>query len=249
GLDEYDFRVSGNVKLNSAPLEGVRITVEGNGFDVEVETDAEGRWAVGVPEKGDYVVTLDESTLPEGIAVVDPEGLDDSPNVKEVTVGQSGRVTMNFFIGRGERNQTTFFDQLVERIVNGVNFGLMLGLAAIGLSLVFGTTGLSNFSHAEMVTFGAIMTLAFSAFVPIWLAIIIAILLSAVLGFTMDAALWRQLRRRGVGIVQLMIVSIGLSLALRYVFQFFIGGGTEQLEGSSSPKIEILGPIKLSVID
>jgi branched-chain amino acid transport system permease protein len=46
-----------------------------------------------------------------------------------------------------------------------------------------------------------------------------------------------------------MIVSIGLSLALRYVFQYFVGGGTEQLPGSSSPKIEIIGPIKLSVID
>jgi neutral amino acid transport system permease protein len=250
-VNDYDFRVSGNVKLNSQPLEGVLLTVSGNGYDVEVATDAEGKWAVGVPEKADYTVTLDESTLPAGIAVVDPAGIDDTPNVKEVTIGPSGRVTMNFFIGRGERNQTSFIDQLVERIVNGLNFGLMLGLAAIGLSLVFGTTGLSNFAHAEMVTFGAIMTLVFGVTLgwPIWLAIIIAIVLSAALGFALDVTLWRPLRRKGVGVVQLMIVSIGLSLALRYVFQYFIGGGTEQLPGSSSPKIQIIGPIKLSVID
>ena len=158
---------------------------------------------------------------------------------------------MNFFIGRGERNETSFFDQLVERLVNGLNFGLMLGLAAIGLSLVFGTTGLSNFAHAEMVTFGAIMTLLFSVTFgwPIWLAIAIALVLSAVFGLALDAGLWRPLRRKGVGVVQLMIVSIGLSLALRYIFQFFIGGGTEQLPGSSQQKIDILGPIKLSIID
>src|SRR5690606_35163754 len=118
-VDEYDYRVSGNVKLAGQALEGVRIVVAGNGYEVEVETDAEGRWAVGVPEKAEYTVTLDESTLPEGIAVVDETGADDSPNVKEVTIGPSGRVTMNFFIGAGERNTTSFLDQLIGRIVNG----------------------------------------------------------------------------------------------------------------------------------
>lgn len=250
--DEYDFRVSGNVKLAGTPLEGVLITVAGNGYEAEAATDAEGRWAIGVPERGDYTVTLDEDTLPEGIAVIDETGADDTPNVKEVTVGPSGRVVMNFFIGAGERNTTSFIDQFIERAVNGLNFGLMLGLAAIGLTLVFGTTGLSNFAHAEMVTFGAVMTLLFGVTLnlPLWLAIPIAIAVSAGFGFAMDVALWRPLRRRGIGIVQLMIVSIGLSLAVRYMFQFFIGGGTEQLPGATgAPRIQILGPIKLSVID
>lgn len=248
-VDDYDFRVSGNVKLNSEALEGVFLTIAGNGYTVEVKTDVEGRWKVGVPERGEYTVTLDESTLPEGIAVLDEE--DTTPNVKEVEIGQSGSSVMNFFIGRGERNQTSFFDQIVERLVNGLNFGLMLGLAAIGLSLVFGTTGLSNFAHAEMVTFGAIIALVFSVGlnVPIWLAIPIAVLMSAVFGYVMDVGLWRPLRKRGVGVVQLMIVSIGLSLALRYIFQYFIGGGTEQLPGADAPKIPLFGSVSLSVTD
>ena len=250
GLDENPNRVSGNVLLNSEPLEGVHITVEGGGYVAEVWTNAEGQWRVGVPERAEYSVTLDENTLPEGIAVVDETGADDTPNVKEVEIGPSGRVTMNFFIGRGERNQVSFVDQLVERMVNGLNFGLMLGLAAIGLSLVFGTTGLSNFAHAEMVTFGAIAALFFVGFdIPIWAAIPLALVASAAFGLVMDAGLWRPLRRRGVGVVQLMIVSIGLSLALRYVFQYFIGGGTEQLPGSDSQQITLFGSVSLSVID
>ena len=68
-----------------------------------------------MPERNaDYTVTLDEETLPEGIAVVE-EG-DDTPNVKEVTVGPGGRVSVNFFIGEGERNVTSFFDQFVQRV-------------------------------------------------------------------------------------------------------------------------------------
>ena len=83
--DTYDFRISGNVQLDGEPLEGVTLTVSGNGVDTDVETDADGQWAVGVPEKNaEYTVTLDESTLPEGIAVVDETGADSTPNVKEV---------------------------------------------------------------------------------------------------------------------------------------------------------------------
>jgi branched-chain amino acid transport system permease protein len=46
-----------------------------------------------------------------------------------------------------------------------------------------------------------------------------------------------------------MIVSIGLSLAVRYVFQFFVGGSTNQLPGFDSPKIKLFGATALSVID
>ncbi|MFD1714649.1 branched-chain amino acid ABC transporter permease [Amnibacterium flavum] len=245
GLEDNPFRVSGNVQFNGDPLEDVKLTVEGGGYKAEVETDAEGQWRVGVPEKAEYKVTLDESTLPDGVAVVE------GSNEQTVEVGPGGRVTTNFFIGKGERNVTPFIDQLVERLVSGLNFGLMLGLAAVGLSLVFGTTGLSNFAHAEMVTFGAVIAWFFSAALglPLWLGITLALVLSGVFGFLMDAGIWRPLRKRGLGTVQLMIVSIGLSLALRYVFQFFIGGGTRQLPGSNSPEIQLFGSVSLTVID
>jgi branched-chain amino acid transport system permease protein len=102
-----------------------------------------------------------------------------------------------------------------------------------------------------MVTFGALAAFFVSGVLglPIWIAIPVAVVLSGVLGWGLDAGLWRPLRRRGLGLVQLMIVSIGLSLAGRYVFQFFGGGGTTQLPGFDSPKIKLFGATALSVID
>lgn len=247
--DKYPYRVSGNVQLDGEPLEGVELNVEGNGIDTDVKTDADGKWAVGVPEKNaEYTVTLDESTLPEGIAVVE-EG-NDAPNVKDVTVGPGGRVTANYFIGEGTRNVTSLFDVVVQKIVTGLSFGLMLALAAIGLSLVYGTTGISNFAHAEMVTFGAVIAYLFSGLgMPILLAIALAIVLGAGLGLALDAGIWRPLRKRRLGLVQLMIVSIGLSLALRYTYQYFIGADTKQLEGSTAPAIPLFGAVSMTVID
>ncbi|WP_029149477.1 branched-chain amino acid ABC transporter permease [Microbacterium indicum] len=249
------YRITGNVHLDGEPLEGVALTIDGAGGEQEVETDADGRWTVFVPENdSEYTVTLDEETLPEGIAVVDETGEDDSPNERELTVGPGGFATMNFFIGEGERNTVGAFDQFLQRLLQGVNFGLMLALASIGLSLVYGTTKLSNFAHAEMVTFGGVvaagLTGAASLALPLWIGLPLAVVVSGVLGYALDLVLWRPLRRKGVGIVQTMIVSIGLSLAMRYAFQFFIGGSTLQLpQLASTAKIPLFGAVSLSPME
>jgi len=244
-VEGNDYYFAGNVKYNSEPLEGVLIKISGNGYNAEVKTGEDGKWKIGVPEKETYDVTLDETTLPKGVIVVEGEA------TREAEFGLTNNASVNFFLGEGVRVTVSVWDQLVERLFNGLNFGLMLALAAIGASLVFGTTGLSNFAHAEMVTFGAIMALVFSVFLswPLFLAIPVAVILSAGFGYLLDAGLWRPLRRRGTGIVQLMIVSIGLSLALRYVFQYFIGGGTYQLPGSSSDSLTLFGSVKLTATD
>ena len=243
---ELPYRVQGNVKNEGTALEGVRIVVSGGGYTAETVTDADGKWLIGVPEKAGYSVSLDQSTLPSGIAVIEEGGAEQS-----VEIGPSGAVTKNFFIGEGERIVVSMLDQVIARIIYGLNFGLMLGLAAVGLSLVFGTTGLSNFAHAEMVTFGAVTAFFLGGVLslPIWLAIPVAVLISGAMGWGLDSGLWRPLRRRGLGLVQLMIVSIGLSLAVRYIFQFFVGGGTNQLPGFDAPKIKLFGATSLSIID
>lgn len=248
GLDDYDFKISGLVELKDEPLAGVELEIAGNGFSVKVESGEDGRWAVGVPEKGEYSVTLNEDTLPEGIAVIDEE--DETPNVRDIVVGQSGSAVANFFIGQGERNTVSFAQQLLDRIINGLNFGLLLALAAIGLSLIFGTTGLSNFAHAEMVTFGALMAFTFAVplALPLWVAIPVAIVLSGAFGWSLDAGLWKPLRRRGVGLIPMMIVSIGLSLAVRYTYQLLYGGEIRQLPFAGMADLQ-LGPIALSPID
>lgn len=249
------YTVSGNVQLDGEPLEGVELSIDGPGGEQTVVTDENGQWRVWVPERGEtYSVVLDEETLPEGIAVIDDTGEDETPNEVEAELGAGGRVAVNFFIGEGERSTVSMVDQIVQRVIQGVNFGLMLGLAAVGLSLVYGTTRLSNFSHAEMVTFGAVaasgLVGAGALALPLWVGIPLAVAISGALGLALDVALWRPLRRRGVGVVQLMIVSIGLSLAMRYAFQFFIGGATLQLPPMlPTTRIPLFGAVSLSPLE
>jgi neutral amino acid transport system permease protein len=241
---DLDFIFSGNVKFDGEPLEGVLIKVSGNGYSAEVETGADGKWKIGVPEGGVYTVTLDESTLPAGVIVA--EG---SASI-EAEFGLTNNKSVNFFLGEGVRQTTSFVDQLIGRAFNGLSFGLLLALAAIGLSLIFGTTGLNNFAHAEMVTFGALatLTLAVDLAWPLWLALIGAIVLSGLFGYGLDAGLWKPLRKKGIGLIPMMIVSIGLSLAIRYIYQYIYGGSTRQLPGADGADLKF-GPISLSPLD
>ncbi|WP_454116706.1 ABC transporter permease subunit [Microbacterium aurum] len=254
--EQTDYYFGGVITFEDEPVPDVTVSVNGNGFEAETVTDAEGKWRLYVPEKEKYTLVVDEPTLPDGV-IVDPsllpEGLQPVQGTTgsfEVEFGLTKTKIVNLFLGEGQRQTTSFADQLAIRLVNGLNFGLLLALAAMGAALIYGTTGLSNFAHGEMVTWGALVALLFSTTwqLPIWLGVLAAVLAGAGLGLAMDAGLWRPLRRRGLGIVQLMIVSIGLSLALRYVYQFFVGGKTYQLPGASPTPIQF-GPISLSYID
>ncbi|WP_420064015.1 ABC transporter permease subunit [Microbacterium bandirmense] len=256
GQEVTDFYFAGNITFEGEPIPGVGVSVEGHGFEGETETDADGKWRLYVPEKEKFTLSIDEDSLPDGV-IVDPEQLpegvapvDGTSGSFEAEFGLTGTKIINLFLGEGERVTVSFVDQLISRTVGGINFGLLLGLAAMGAALIYGTTRLSNFAHGEMVTWGGVVAVLVTSFwqLPLWLGLIAAVIAGGALGWAMDAGLWRPLRRRGLGIVQLMIVSIGLSLALRYAMQYMIGGGTHQLAGASPTPMQ-LGPISLSYID
>jgi branched-chain amino acid transport system permease protein len=243
--EKTPFYFAGVITFEEKPVPDVVVSVEGNGFKAETKTDADGKWRLYVPEKDKYTLTVDESTLPKGVIVAGESAS------QEVEFGLTNTKIVNLFLGEGVRQTVSLWDQLVERLMNGLNFGLLLALASIGVSLIYGTTGLSNFAHGEMLTFGAIMALIFGSWLgwPMWIVLPFVVILGGALGWSLDAGLWRPLRRRGVGLVQLMIVSIGLSLALRYVYQFFIGGGTYQLPGAGASRDVHIGTLSLSWID
>ena len=256
GQEVTDFYFGGNITFDDQPVEGVVLSVEGNGFEGETETDAEGKWRLYVPEKEKYTISVDEDTLPEGV-IVDPAQLPQgvvavqgTSGSFEAEFGLTGTKIVNLFLGEGERITESIWEQLLSRTVNGVNFGLLLALASMGAALIYGTTRLGNFAHAEMVTWGGLITLVFTAWwdMPLWVGLLAAIIGGLALGWGLDVSLWAPLRRRGMSVVPLMIVSIGLSLTLRYVFQYIIGGGTLQLPGASPEPFQ-LGPISLSYID
>ncbi|MDE0573173.1 branched-chain amino acid ABC transporter permease [Demequina sp. B12] len=145
-------------------------------------------------------------------------------------------------------------NRYVQQFINGIVFGLLLALASVGLSLIYGTTGLSNFAHGEQVSLGALLTFFFASkqevslpFLPVEFSIgwpllpsaLAAIAISAGTGWLQDRYLWSPLRRRRVSIVQQMIVSIGLSLAMLNFIQWWFGAERKRLTTSIDTRLDL----------
>jgi branched-chain amino acid transport system permease protein len=172
-----------------------------------------------------YTVILDESTLPEGT----------KPDITSRTldINIDSDQTVIFPVGDAGPSKPGKAIEALQLIVGGLVFSVLLAMAALGLSMVFGTTGLTNFAHGELITFGALAAFFVDRLpgkieiggteVTVIVAVMGAFLAGGVFGWVNDRALWRPLRHRGTGLVAMMIVSIGLSIFLRNVYQYFAG--------------------------
>ncbi|CAN5679040.1 hypothetical protein BH24ACT4_BH24ACT4_15210 [soil metagenome] len=234
-VPEGETGVKGVLKAGGDPVEGVLISVADAAGTAagETESDAAGNGFVPLPAPGDYTVTLDASTLPAGVTLRAP---DRNPLTVRVQGGRARAALFGLQVGDEAEERTaapprqtnTTVDRVADRLVNGIVFGLILAVASIGLSLVFGTTKLVNFAHGEMVTFGAIAAWFLSSDgdrLPFAVAGIIAMVLGMGVGAAQELGLWRPLRKRRTGQFPILVVSIGLSIAARQALLIWFGSG------------------------
>jgi branched-chain amino acid transport system permease protein len=249
-------------KKPARAVQGVKIDVVdesgkvvGNGT-----SDATGVFDIALPGKSidnlgkTYTVKIVKSSLPKGTALRNPKQL-----ALKRTLNLDSDVFVTFPIGNDSAGSTSLGVQALQLAVGGLVFALLLAMASLGLSMIFGTTGLTNFAHGELVTFGALVAYGVDALpgtftiagtnVTIAVSIVVAAIASALFGWVNDRALWRPLRHRGTGLVAMMVVSIGLSILLRNVYQYVAGAGNHQYSQFSSPAPYHWGPVLVTPKD
>lgn len=235
-------------------------------------TDAEGRWVFAATKAGPYTVSVDEATLPEGqffkqtgsrdIQVQlyenssvlfpltdDPAAAQKEPAEEEseapatTTPADQSTDTSDASTSASSAGGDGFsWSRFWQQFASGIRMGLLLSLGALGLSLVFGTTGISNFAHAEMLTLGGMLGYLFMSLTGnIWVAGLITVVLMAAFGYLQDLAMWKPLRKKRLSLMQLMIVSIGFSIALQNLFQFFFGASILRIDTRTPETVTILG--------
>lgn len=249
--------VGGTIRFQGDPVEGVRLTVTGpDGNEQEATTGADGKWQVGVPAPGTYTVAIDADSLPEGLTVREggearevqaARGLVRQVAFPVVEVGEEGAP-----VPAARPSRPGLGQQLVNRAVDGLKFGLIIAMAAIGLSLIFATTGLINFAHGELVTFGAIAAWFINTSGPrLWLvnAALVAVAITGLVGGGLELGVWRPLRRRGAGLFQLMVISIGLSLIFRQALVIWFGSDSLRYTDYTVQSRLNFGPISLTPRD
>jgi neutral amino acid transport system permease protein len=205
------------------PVPGVRISVATpDGAAVgDATTAADGSYTIALPGPGPFVLSLDEDTLPEGVKLQN-----DADATRAVNVRPDQTLIGNFFVGTDTRKQNSRISLLAQSIADGILFGLIIAVCSVGLSMIYGVTGLANFAHGEIVTFGALVTywVNVKGGVTLVPAALIGVAAAGLSGAAFERGLWRPLRRRGMSLTSMMIVSIGVAIFLRYFWQYIYGG-------------------------
>lgn len=132
----------------------------------------------------------------------------------------------------------------VQHAVNGLISGGLYALIAIGLSLIYGVLGVINFAHGELFAVGAYLALFLwrGLGVPLPLALVGAMVLTAIVGLISERIVFRPLR--GTDPLNSMIAAIGLSFLLQNVL-LQVGGAEPRRLDSFVDGVLFLGPVAL----
>jgi neutral amino acid transport system permease protein len=145
-------------------------------------------------------------------------------------------IALALIIGEG-------LQEFAQRSVNGIVSGSYFALGAIGLTLVYGILKLVNFAQGDMLTFGAYIAFLFDATLdmPLAVALVAGVLATAALGVAQELAMWRPMRAKKAGMLQLLLMALGLAFVLRYVIQFIWGTEPRSLDADVTSSISFLG--------
>ena len=127
--------------------------------------------------------------------------------------------------------------------LNGLTLGSVYALGAVGLTLVYGILKLVNFAHGDFLTFGAYMAFLMNVTwgVPLVFAVFFAILMTALLGVAFERLMWGPMRAKRAGLLQLVLMSIGLAFLIRYGIQYAWGTEIRSLDVNKVSSVEFLG--------
>jgi branched-chain amino acid transport system permease protein len=140
-------------------------------------------------------------------------------------------------------NVPAFLQNFWPSTFDGLTYGAIYGLVALGYTLVYGVLNLINFAHSEVFIigcYGVVFVLTGLGFGPnppvisIWavigdllLAVIVGMLASAATAFVLERVAYRPLRRRNAPRLAFLITAIGASFAIQYAIFLWRGANPE----------------------
>jgi len=105
------------------------------------------------------------------------------------------------------------FPSIVQYCLSGITVGSVYAIVAIGFNIIYSATGVINFAQGEFLILGAMSAISFNEFVPLPLAIPLAVIVTAIVGGLLELLLIRP--ARNATILRLIVITIGASIVMR----------------------------------
>ena len=118
----------------------------------------------------------------------------------------------------------------VLQLVNGITNGMLYGLAALGLAMVYKSLGYLNFAHSDTIMLGAILyTVLIKALsIPVWAAFFSTLAVVTGYGILTEKCLFFRLRKTSA--ITFMLFSMSLSTVVKNVVTLLYGAETTSLD-------------------
>lgn len=131
--------------------------------------------------------------------------------------------------------------QLLQLLIAGLVLGVIYALIAVGFITVYNVTGIINFAQGEFVMLGAMLAVTLHKYnLPLPLIILISVVAMALTGMLMQRLAIRP--AKSASLVTFIIISIGISIALRGVALLIWGTNPYTLPAfSNQTGLECLG--------
>jgi branched-chain amino acid transport system permease protein len=115
-----------------------------------------------------------------------------------------------------------FLKVALPYVISGVSVGGQYALIAIGYTMVYGILRLINFAHGDVFMVAGLLMVYIAASFPLYVAIPAVIILTVLLGFTIERVAYRPLR--SAPRMSVMISAIGVSYLLQNLALYITGG-------------------------
>ncbi|MEW9677724.1 branched-chain amino acid ABC transporter permease [Lentibacillus sp. L22] len=140
---------------------------------------------------------------------------------------------------------------LWEQLINGITTGSIYAIVALGYTLVFGVLGIINMAHGEIFMFGAFMGVVTTSTLglPIWLAFVIATVVTAIMGYLLERLALRPLRGKPESShLAPLIATIGVSTFLENLADKLFGSGNHPVQNSLSEIRFSVGTVNIYLV-
>lgn len=132
---------------------------------------------------------------------------------------------------------------LLDAIIFGSFQAAPLVLAAIGFTMIFYLSRFINVAYGENITIGAYFAVIFNTTLGVnfYLTIIPSAVLAGLLSVATYLLVFRPVMRRNLGSAELIILSVGLSFAIRHALRLIFGIENYAFETGPIQSVQILG--------
>jgi branched-chain amino acid transport system permease protein len=130
----------------------------------------------------------------------------------------------------------------IQYLAAGITYGSIYAIVAIGFNIIYNTTGIINFAQGEFVMLGGMLSITLLNFLPLPLAIAVAVFLTMAIGAAIEIVFIRWLVNPGV--LRMIIITIGISILIREAALHIWGDNVRALPyfiGNEITGIPVLG--------